>query len=508
MVKTPKMRHSKSRREPVTIELEPGAVLRVADEDGAKASTEKAQTGETRTDEAKAEEAANASLPEPPEEPVHADQTDLEPWEHADAAPQAGSEQPAEAGTKRPEESESTYPTGSEATANQGIDYSFDDASAKASGTEARGMGASGTEEAPKATQARNEAMAAQPRRGGIHGIAAGIVGGVIALAAAGGLQFAGLLGAPGSSAGGVSLDGVNGEIAALKTEIAGLKDAAGDGDSSARVDGLSSALDQVKTDVAALKSAVEQAGDTAGLAALGDKVRQIETAVAALDKAGNAAPADLGPLNEKLAELDAAVKSAGEATKAQESRLAALEQSVSQLSGKVEAQAGQPKIALAIAASALKAALDRGAPFAAELETFAAISPDAPAIAILRPHAEKGVATRADIAAEMAAAANAMVAASEPVDENAGFLQNLLSSAESLVKVRPIGAVEGAGAPETVARMEVAVNQGDYAMALSEYDTLPEAVKAAGAVFAGKLKARIEVEKQVDALISGAMKA
>ncbi|WP_367118847.1 COG4223 family protein, partial [Mesorhizobium sp.] len=83
-----------------------------------------------------------------------------------------------------------------------------------------------------------------------------------------------------------------------------------------------------------------------------------------------------------------------------------------------------------------------------------------------------------------------------------------LLSSAESLVKVRPIGAVEGAGAPETVARMEVAVNQGDYAKALSEYDTLPEAVKAAGADFAGKLKARIEVETQIDALISGAMKA
>jgi len=100
------------------------------------------------------------------------------------------------------------------------------------------------------------------------------------------------------------------------------------------------------------------------------------------------------------------------------------------------------------------------------------------------------------------------MVAAATPVDENAGFLQNLLSSAESLVKVRPIGAVEGAGAPETVARMEVAVNQGDYAKALSEYDTLPEAVKAAGADFAGKLKARIEVETQVDALISGAMKA
>ncbi|RVB09781.1 phage tail protein, partial [Mesorhizobium sp. M7A.F.Ca.CA.004.05.1.1] len=49
---------------------------------------------------------------------------------------------------------------------------------------------------------------------------------------------------------------------------------------------------------------------------------------------------------------------------------------------------------------------------------------------------------------------------------------------------------------------------QGDYAKALSEYETLPEAAKAAGSDFVGKLKARIEVETQVDALISGAMKA
>ncbi|TIX94505.1 MAG: phage tail protein, partial [Mesorhizobium sp.] len=122
-------------------------------------------------------------------------------------------------------------------------------------------------------------------------------------------------------SSGGVSLDGINGEIASLKSEIAGLKDTAGNNDASAKVDGLSSALDQVKTDVAALKSAVEQggAGDTAGLAALGDKVRQIETAVAALGQAGNTAPVDLGPLNEKVAGLDALVKSAGETATAQD---------------------------------------------------------------------------------------------------------------------------------------------------------------------------------------------
>ncbi|KQU92261.1 phage tail protein [Mesorhizobium sp. Root695] len=494
MVKTPKMRHSKSRREPVTIDLEPGAVSRIADEDAAKT--------QASADEAPVE-ATETSQSEVPDEPVHADQTDLEPWEHADAAAGAAEAQaPAGAGAKAAEP-ELPYP-GSDAPPNRAkaFDYSFEDASAKRTQTDS----------SKAKTETRDDRMAPTPpleKRGGINGIAAGIIGGVIALVGAGGLQFAGLLGAPGSGAS-VSLDGINGDIASLKTEIAGLKDSGGNSDAAAKVVGLSSGLEQVKADVASLKSAIEKggAGDTAGLAALVDKVAQIETAVAALGKAGSTAPVDLGPLNEKLAGLDAQVKSVGEATTAQDGRLTALEQSVSQLSGKVEAAAGQPKIALAIAASALKAALERGAPFSAELETFAAISPDAPQLATLRTYAEKGVPTRAEIAAQADAAASAMVTAATPVDENAGFLQNLLSSAESLVKVRPIGAVEGAGAPETVARMEAAVNQGDYAKALSEYDTLPEAAKAAGADFAGKLKARIEVETQVDALISSAMKA
>jgi hypothetical protein len=484
MVKTPKMRHSKSRREPVTIELEPGAVSRIVDEDAGKAQGK----------DAKPEQPMDGSQPEAPAEPVHADQTDLEPWEHTDAA--AHSEGQKSAASEGGDDSRPTYPTGSEAPSDRAFDYSFEDATARTGSAAA----------APPKSGTGDETMAAQPKRGGINGIAAGIIGGVIALVGAGGLQFAGVLGAPG----GVSLDGVNSQISALRSEIAGAKQAGGNTDISARVDGLSSALDQVKADVAALKSAAGSgsAGDTAALAALGDKVKQIETAVAALDQAGNKAPVDLGPLNEKLAGLDALVKSAGDTANAQQGRLAALEQSVSQLSGKVEAQASQPKIALAIAASALKSALDRGAPFNAELETFAAIAPDAPQLATLRGYAQKGVPTRAEIAAGADAAANAMIAAAKPVDQNAGFFQNLMSSAESLVKVRPVGAVEGTGVPQTVARMEVAVSQGDYAKALSEYGTLPDAAKAAGADFAGKLKARIEVETQIEALIAGAMKA
>jgi uncharacterized membrane protein len=95
MVKTPKMRHSKSRREPVTIDLEPGAVSRIVDE---AAATSPAATEEAPADAV----AAEASQAEVPEEPVHADQVDLEPWEHSDAATAgpAEAETPAEAEAK------------------------------------------------------------------------------------------------------------------------------------------------------------------------------------------------------------------------------------------------------------------------------------------------------------------------------------------------------------------------------------------------------------------------
>lgn len=452
MVKTPRTRHSKVSREPVTIDLGPEEVSRI------KADQEKASEEKTAgVDPAEADTAASSE--------ENAAKSEAGTFEYG------FEERPAEA---KPAEPETAAPEQAQTER---------DWSAKAP-------------EPPPA-----------PRRA-TNGLAAGLIGGVVALAGAGALQWAGLLGAPGAGSGNTSLDTVNSEIASLRNEIAALKSATDD-DAAARVQELAAQLDQAKAEIAGLKSATEQggAGDKAGFAALGDKVQALESAVATLDSKGDAAPVDLGPLNDKLATLETATKAAGDAASRQEGQLSDLNRQVSQLAAKVEAQASQPKIALAIAASALKSALDRGAPFSAELETFAAIRPDAPEIAVLRPHAEKGVPTRAEIARRVDAAANAMIAAATPSDPNEGFFQRLMSSAETLVKVRPIGAVEGKGVPETVARLEVAVNQGDYAKALAEYNSLPEAAKAAGADLAASLKARQDAEAAVDALVSGAMK-
>ena len=466
MVKTPNTRHSKSRREPVTIELEPGEVSRIAEE------TEAAGGPNV---EAAAQQAAQVSQPDTTEADAPAAEA---------AAESAPTDEQAPADSPREPEARSTG-------------YDFDPS------PEGNGPSPKENKETRSAASAPG---AAAPRRGGVGAVAAGLIGAVIALAGAGALQYAGLLGAPGGS-----LEGVNSEIAALKGELAAARQGNTANDALARLNDLSAALDKLRADLAAVQKTAETAGgaDTAALEGLGDKVATLETTVSALQQAGSQQQAvDLGPLNERLDALDAGVKAAADAASKEDGRVAALEQSLSQLSGKVEAQASQPKIALAIAASALKSALDRGTPFTSELDTFAAIAPDAPQVAALRAYAEKGVPSRADIAAGMDAAANAMVAAGQPVDENAGFVDRLLSSARSLVNVRPIGAVEGAGVPETVARMEAAVQQGDYAKALAEYDALPEAARAAGADYAAGLKARMDAEAQVDALVSDAMKA
>ena len=75
------------------------------------------------------------------------------------------------------------------------------------------------------------------------------------------------------------------------------------------------------------------------------------------------------------------------------------------------------------------------------------------------------------------------MIAASaSPVGEDAGFFERLLSSAESLVKVRPIGDVEGDSVPANGrAHGSRAFKAGELAKAIAEFETLPEAAEGGG---------------------------
>lgn len=361
--------------------------------------------------------------------------------------------------------------------------------------------------------------------------VAAGVVGGVLALGGNAALNLTGIL-----SAGD---DDRASQIAAIEERISGLGavvqnkvDAAGEAvrtemreaiaavkaETDSKISSAASDVDALKSDLMQLRSALEsgEGGDQAGLLALKGRVDEMEQKLAGITQppAGSGDSQTLDEIKTGLDEIRSAVSSATESAEAANksasanaTEIAGLRTELGELGRRVEQQGSSPEVALAIAAAALKSAIDRGLPFMTELETYAAVAPDAPEIEALRELAASGVPTRGDISAGMAGAANSMIAAANVVDAEAGFFERLLASAQSLIKVRPIGMVEGDTVAAIIARMEVAVNDNDLARAIAEFETLPETAKAAGQDFAAGMRARIKADELIDTALAAALR-
>lgn len=324
----------------------------------------------------------------------------------------------------------------------------------------------------------------------------AGVVGGVVALLLAGLLQFLGYL--PGISRQTAAPAVTQAELDGLKSEIAALREAAakarppGEGVSPAAFDALRAEVEQLKTtpggeDLGPRLGTVEQKVDALGARAVS------ADQIAALDQKAAAA--------EQLARGNEA--GLGEAVK----RVEALEGTVGAMQPKLDALAQQPRVALGLAAAALKDAFGRGAPFEPELATLSAAAPNLAQAEALQPYAAAGVPALDTIRSEWGAAAAAMRAAASPADPDSGIVDQLFSGAGSLISVEPVGAVEGTDPQAVIARAGAAVEAGDFTAALAEYDALPDPVKAAGAAWAGKARARLQAEALIDGAITEAMK-
>ncbi len=59
---------------------------------------------------------------------------------------------------------------------------------------------------------------------------------------------------------------------------------------------------------------------------------------------------------------------------------------------------------------------------------------------------------------------------------------------------------------PEIVARLDAAVQAGDYERAIAEYDALPEPAKTAGAGFIEKVRARQSADRLIDEALAAAL--
>ncbi|MEZ2129884.1 MULTISPECIES: mitofilin family membrane protein [unclassified Sinorhizobium] len=312
--------------------------------------------------------------------------------------------------------------------------------------------------------------------------IAAGIFGGLVALAGAGSMQYAGLL--PSST----EPQTENDEVAALAGDIEGLKQ-----------------------EIASLAAApAEQSSTNQNTEALEARIAALEAAPKGGDGSAPADPAAIDALNRKIADLSSQIEQLRASVTQTSQDQASVGADISKRLEEAERKLDEPRedvaVAKAIAAAALKAAIDRGGPFLAELDTFAGVAPDDPTVADLRSFAATGVQSRADLIRQSTDVATAIVEAANQPDPNQGWTERLMASAQSLVKVRPVGNIEGDSVEAIAARMEDKVKNGDLQGAAAEWNDLPEAGKAASAAFKQSLEARIRVEDLVGGALSKAV--
>lgn len=315
------------------------------------------------------------------------------------------------------------------------------------------------------------------PQKSNAGMLAASILGGLIALLGAGSLQYGGYLPALGPERAGDT-----GAVTALSNEVEALKTRLSETTAASPVD-----LQPIEARIAALETSAGNGTGATGAAP--ETVTRLE--------------ADVTRLTTELTALREAVARTTEAVSSTETqlteRIAAAEQKLDEPRSDIE-------MARAVAASALKTAIDRGGPYLAELEAFASIVPDDPSVASLREHAAIGVPSRSDLVRDFQKTADSILDAVHQPDGDQGIFTRLMSSAASAIRVRPVGTVEGDSPEAIVARIETKLQNGDFKGAQIEWQTLPEAGQAAAADYKRTLDQRVAVEGLIGGVVSGAM--
>ncbi len=312
---------------------------------------------------------------------------------------------------------------------------------------------------APKPAAAQGSSLGA---------ISAGIFGGLVALAGAGSMQYAGYLPALGP------------QVATITSEPAA--------DYAAGIAALTARLDALP--------AAAQSTAPVDLAPLEARIAALESSVAGLAASGTSGntetQATIKGLEARIASLS--------------SSLSSVSTGLSEAQQKLEAPKEEINVARTIAASALKTGIDRGGAFVSELQTLAGVTPDDPNLKKLETYAQAGVLSRAGLVAAFPSVADTIFAAINAPAEGASLTDRLVNSAMSLVTVRPVGQVDGDGPEAVMARIEANLQNGDLKAAEVEWNNLPDAGKAAGRDFKAKLDTRIIVESLMTAVMTDAV--
>lgn len=368
-----------------------------------------------------------------------------------------------------------------------------------------------------------NEDVKSEPSKKSSSPVSAGIIGAVIALAGGAGLQWAGVLPAMQNAAPQISTE-VSEKISGLEQNLIALDTKLSEQSTSDSAS-LVSNLSALTTRIDALETLVQNdnAGALDAISTINARLDEMsstiinieQTPTTGLENSG-ALPEDLQDEISNLVALSAAqateinslkmlVETTAQASSADEATAQAIVDMQSRLemaeTALAKSQSDVP-IARSLAAVTVKNAIDRGGRFTVELDAYAQLDAENPALSELQTIAEQGVLSRADLLQQFNTIANQIIGADKPADAETDIMTRLLDSAANMVKIRQVGNVEGDTAEAIVARMEQRLLSSDLESAMSEWQKLSDASKTVSQNYSDQLQARITAEKLAGQLL------
>jgi len=177
--------------------------------------------------------------------------------------------------------------------------------------------------------------------------------------------------------------------------------------------------------------------------------------------------------------------------------RIAALERLVgtvqAELAKRGVGENGDRPVRLAVTASALNTAVERGDAFSSELAAAKQLAGDSStALAPLEPFAATGLPSATALGRELVALTNALAQTSGAPPREGGFLDRLQANAERLVRIRPLDEPPGDDPAAVLTRIEQRALQADLPGALTELAKLPAPARAAAQAWIAKAQARL----------------
>jgi uroporphyrinogen-III synthase len=325
-------------------------------------------------------------------------------------------------------------------------------------------------------------------------------------------------------------------DLAALQAKVDALSSAGGN---AATPDAVKFAIEKAKADLAAENAKLgdrvtkleqqsalpaPETGAASDLAPLQDRVAKLENDLAQVSRETKAVPVapTVPDLSGDVAALRQQLQTASDEIKALETEQATMTgtlQKVASMPAPVTA-AEQRRTAVVLALGSLRGALAADKPYAAGLKAIDLLAGDdadlksklAPALDPLRPLAETGAPTLAQLQAsfpaeQIAEAANAEETANA-VGADQGWSQRLINRLSQAVTVRPVGAdVEGDGPLAKLARGEAKLKAGDLAGAVAEIASFDGRLAQVAAIWLAQAKARL-AEDQAGAALDTASAA